>query len=91
MRDKNFIINSIKMDLFRVVTAAGDITKELPKTSISEFMTHAINDFNKVELTPREVELKNQLQLLHADLSKISDPFSRLRWTEDVLTVRCRI
>lgn len=92
MRDKQFIIDSIKMDLFRVVTAAGDINKELPKQSVIEFMEHANKDFEKAELTDREKGLKQELQQLLKQLPQVSkDPFSRLRWTEDVMTIRCRL
>lgn len=91
MRDKQFLINSIKMDLFRVVTAAGDTDKELPKQSVIEFMEHANKDFEKTELTDREKGLKQELQQLLSQLPQIKDPFSRLRWAEDVMTIRCRL
>jgi hypothetical protein len=91
MRDKQFIMNSIKMDLHRVVTAAGDVSKELPKESVSEFMTHAVNDFDKAKLTIREKKLRDQLKILLKLLPALKDPHKRLRWTEDVLTVRCRL
>lgn len=91
MRDKKFIIDSIKMDLFRVVTAAGNLNNELPKESILEFMTHADKDFEKTELNDKEKELKQELQILGQRLSQINDPASRLRWADDVLTVRCRL
>lgn len=89
--DKNFIINSIKMDLHRVVTAAGNISKELPKQSIIEFMDHANKDFEKTELTQREKALKEKLLYLLNQLDNINDPLTRLRWTEDVMTIRCRL
>ena len=91
MRDKQFLINSIKMDLYRVVTAAGDIRKELPKQSIIEFMEHANKDFEKAELTERERGLQQELQNLLNQLSQIKDPLARLRWAEDVMTIRCRL
>ncbi len=91
MRDKQFLINSIKMDLYRVVTAAGDTNKELPKQSIIEFMEHANKDFEKAELTDREKGLQQELQNLLNQLSQIKDPLARLRWTEDVMTIRCRL
>ncbi len=79
------------MDLHRVVTASGDITKELPKQSILEFIKHADKDFGKTELTPKEKLLRHQLQKLLKQLDLIKDPHSRLRWTEDVMTIRCRL
>lgn len=91
MKDKQFIINSIKMDLYRVVTAAGNINKELPKLSVIEFMEHANKDFNKTELSDSEKKLKQELQQLLHQLPKIKDPLSRLRWAEDVMTIRCRL
>lgn len=91
MRDKQFLINSIKMDLYRVVTAAGDIRKELPEQSVIEFMEHANKDFEKAELTDREKGLQQELQNLLNQLSQIKDPLARLRWTEDVMTIRCRL
>lgn len=91
MRDKQFIINSIKMDLHRVVNASGDISKPLPEESVKEFLNHAIEDFNKIEMTPLENLLKNELQRLNLEIDTITDPHKRLRWTEDVLTTRCRL
>ena len=91
MRDRQFIINSIKMDLYRVVTASGNINKILPKQSIVEFIEHANQDFGKIELTERETTLRQQLKDLLKQLADIKDPFTRLRWTEDILTIRCRL
>lgn len=91
MRDKKFIINSIKMDLHRVVNAAGDISKPLPKESIEEFLNHAIKDFNKIETTPLEESLRQQLIKLSTKVDMLSDPHKRLVWTDDIITIRCRV
>lgn len=91
MKDKKFVIDSIKMDLHRIVNAVGDITKEIPEKSVVEFMEHAEKDFKKINLTVREQTLREQLQRLLGQLTSIKDPLMRLRWTEDVLTVRCRL
>jgi len=91
MRDKQFVIDSIKMDLHRVVNATGDITKEIPTQSVIEFMQHADKDFDKTELTEREIKLREQLKQLLVKLAEIKDPHTRLKWTEDVMTVRCRL
>lgn len=91
-RNKEFIINSIKMDLHRVVTAVGDITKEIPTDSVKIFLEHAYNDFAKIEiLDDREQSLKDSLNLLTNKLDSLQDPHKRLRWTEDILTIRCRL
>lgn len=91
MRDKQFIINSIKMDLYRVVTAVGDTNKELPQQSVIEFMEHANKDFEKIKLSDREKKLKQELKQLLDQLPQIKDSSSRLRWAENILTVRCRL
>ncbi|MBN1162508.1 hypothetical protein JXA34_02055 [Patescibacteria group bacterium] len=91
MRDKQFVINSIKMDLHRVVNAAGDITKPMPKQSIKEFLNHALDNFNKIEPTNLEKALKTQLAALSTKVDTPMDPHKRLLWTEDVMTVRCRL
>ena len=91
MRDKQFYINSIKMDLFRVVTAAGDTRNVLPKDSITEFLEHANKDFDRVELNDDEKELKLELGNLIDKFSLINDATSRLRWAENILTLRCRL
>lgn len=91
MRDKKFVINSIKMDLHRVATASGDISKPLPKRSVEEFLTHAINDFAKIETTPLEETLRNQLLVLSKNIDNLSDPHKRLMWTDDIITIRCRV
>lgn len=90
-KDRQFILNSIKMDLYRVVTAAGDITRELPVSSVKIFLDHADKDFAKLNLSPHEKELRNYLKKLASKMSSLSDPNKRLRWTEDVMTTRCRL
>ena len=79
------------MDLHRIVTASGDISKPLPIQSIKEFLTHAQNDFNKIEVTPLEEALKDQLINLSKNLEDLKDLSKRLIWTEDILTIRCRM
>lgn len=79
------------MDLHRVVTAAGDITKELPYESIKDFMQHADKDFDKTDLDERETNLREELRVLFEQLNSLQDPHKRLRWTENVMTVRCRL
>ena len=59
MRDKTFYINSIKMDLLRVVTVAGDVTKDLPKQSVQEFLIHADDDFKKINLSKPKDDSEN--------------------------------
>ena len=90
MRDRNFYINSIKMDLFRVVTATGDVTKPAAKESAQQFLQHALEDFEKFENNEKDLDLKAELQQLEKELFKLDDPQHRLRWTERVLTTRCR-
>jgi hypothetical protein len=91
MRDKQFYINSIKMDLFRVVTATGDVSKELPTQSIVEFMEHVRKIWDSVELTNRENALKQEFLQLQDQLPQIKDTPSRLKWAEKILTIRCRL
>ncbi len=54
-------------------------------------MEHADKDFEKTDLTQKEQSLRLQLQNLLKDLPNIKDSRSRLRWTEDVMTIRCRL
>lgn len=61
-RDKQFYINSIKMDLYRVVTAVGDIRKSIPKHSVREFLEHADKDFDRIELSEHEQALHQKLK-----------------------------
>lgn len=91
MRDKKFLINSIKMDLHRVATAVGDISKPLPRKSAEEFLTHAISDFNKISMTPLEQTLRDQLVALSKNINNLADPHDRLVWTDDIITIRCRV
>ncbi len=91
MRDKQFFINSIKMDLLRVVTAVGNLNNPIPQESVNDFLTHAIKDFDKTPLDEKDEMFKKQLITLRDRLTSINDPHKRLRWAEDVLTIRCRI
>lgn len=91
-RDKNFIINSIKMDLHRVVTAAGNLSQEFPRKSVLEFLKHANKDFEKMEQSSKEQNLKKELNRLIENMENhIADPHKRLRWTEKVMDVRNRL
>ncbi len=91
IEDKKFVIDSIKMDLFRVITASGDLTKEIPQESVKAFLEHADKDFDKIELSNREKELRSRLKYLASVLPKLTDPKARLRWTEDIMTTRCML
>ena len=82
MRDRQFIIDSIKMDLYRVVTAVGNLNSDIQLQSVYEFITHAINDFSKTTLTENDKKLKAQLESLKTSLSENKDPN---------LTIRCRL
>lgn len=90
-RDKKFYINSIKMDLFRIVTAAGDTNKKLPTQSIKEFLNHASSEFQKIKLSKRESFLQSKLQNLNKQLHNLNNQTARLHWAEDILTIRCRL
>lgn len=91
MRDKLFFINSIKMDLHRVVTAVGDTNKNVPQQSVIEFMKHADKDFEKIELNEKELLLRQQLLSLLNHMPDFTDNPAKLKWAEDVLTIRCRL
>ncbi|MCR4326383.1 MAG: hypothetical protein NUV52_01880 [Candidatus Roizmanbacteria bacterium] len=92
MRDKAFYIQSIKMDLYRIITAAGDIQKEIALESVQEFFDHALTSFNKIELSDREKALRDGMgHLMNSIEESTRDPHKRLRWVEDVMTVRCRL
>ena len=79
------------MDLFRIVTATGDIRKEIPLQSVREFINHALDDFEKIELVSREREIKFQISESLKELDYLQDPHKRLRWAENILTARCRL
>ncbi len=79
------------MDLFRVVTATGDITKETAIQSAKEFLEHAFSDFSKFENTEFDLKIKKYLENLSSQFFKLSFPSHRLRWTESILTNRCRL
>jgi hypothetical protein len=79
------------MDLHRVITASGDLTKKLPTKSIIAFLEHADKDFTKALLDSREKSIRKDLKILAGELETLSDPHKRLRWTEDVMTARCRL
>ncbi len=73
----------------RIVYAAGDIDKELPVNGITEFMNHAIGLFQNFEITESEKQRLEELRKLSDSLEQYKqDPLKRLRWAEDVLTIR---
>lgn len=87
-RDKKFVIDSIKMDLYRVVTATGDTSKDIPYDSVKTFLDHADKDFDKIELAQHEKDLRIRLKQLTKRINELRDDKDRLRWAEDVLTIR---
>ena len=88
MRDREFYINSIKMDLFRVVTATGDVQSTPAIESAQEFLNHALLDFNKFETTTNDAKIKASLEELQNQLPNLSDPILRYRWADRILTYR---
>lgn len=91
LRSKSFILASIKMDLFRVVTATGNISQELPRDSVLDFLHHADRDFEKITLTEHEAQIRQKLRELAKTLPTVVGPHDRLRWAENILTLRCRL
>lgn len=79
------------MDLHRVVTAVGNINNNLPLDSVSEFIKHALLDFNKITLSELETELFKELKVLETEIPENNNPHERLRWSEKILTLRCRL
>lgn len=79
------------MDLYRVVTATGDISKPVALESAKEFLKHALSDFEKFENTQHDKLIKTNLEKLYAEINIVFDSSHRLRWAENVLTNRCRI
>ncbi len=79
------------MDLYRVVTATGDISKPAAEESAKQFLTHALSDFDKFENTQHDIEIKKNLAELAEKIFKLKDQTHRLRWTEHILTARCRM
>ena len=91
MRDRKFYIDSIKMDLFRVVTATGDVAKPPAVESAREFLEHSIVDFDKFPNNKHDLAIKKELERYLEELVRLQDPGHRLRWAEKVLTARCRL
>lgn len=79
------------MDLFRVVTATGDISKPPAVESAKEFLSHSIKDFDKFPNTKQDENIKQELQKALDEMFKLTEPAHRLRWSENVLTARCRL
>lgn len=79
------------MDLYRVVTATGDTSKDVAFESAKEFLEHAISDFEHFENTKHDLQIKKNLEDLKNTMFKLNDPFHRIFWTEQVLTSRCRL
>jgi hypothetical protein len=91
MKDRNIYINSIKMDLFRVVTAVGDVSKPASVESAKEFLEHAVKDFEKFSNRDHDIAIKQNLERYLDEIFKLQEPNHRLRWVENVLTARCRL
>lgn len=80
------------MDLYRVATAAGNITQKFPLASVKEFLLHIDKDFKKIKPSRHETNLINEVTMLTKNIKEhTKDPNKRLKWAEKVLTVRCRL
>ncbi len=79
------------MEVFRVVTATGNVTKPQAVESAKEFLSHALQDFEKFENTEHDKEIKQNLVKLASEMFKLNDVPHRLRWAEIVLTNQCRL
>ncbi len=90
-RDREFYINSIKMDLYRVVTATGDVSKPASVDSAQQFLKHSIEDFDKFKNEALDTKIKKDIERSLAEIYKLQEPNHRLRWVENVLTARCRL
>ncbi len=79
------------MDLFRVVTATGDVSKAPAVESAKEFLIHSIIDFDKFPNSKHDLTIKQELEKSLAELEKLQYPGHRPRWAEKILTARCRL
>ncbi len=79
------------MDLFRVVTATGDVSKPPAVESAKQFLAHALQDFDKFENTEHDKAIKKNLEKLSGEFFRLNDASHRLRWAENVLTNQCRL
>jgi hypothetical protein len=92
MRDKQFYLNAVKMDLLRLVYYVGNLENPISEKSIAEFVKHALTDLDRLELNSLETNLKQELRLLAQEFTNyLYDPKKRLRWAEKVLTIRCQL
>jgi len=91
-RGDQFVIDSIKMDLYRVFHASADLNKPFPTQYVNTFLNNAYQDFEKLKNIGRYGEFQKQIkQLTQKSYSFLEDPRERLRWSEDVLTIRARM
>lgn len=79
------------MDLFRVVTATGDISKPASIESAREFLEHSIKMFEKFPNNTHDLTIKHDLESFLSNILELQDASHRLRWVENILTARCRL
>ena len=92
MRNKQFYIEAVKMDLLRLVSQVSSLDSKISQSSVKIFLDHALTDLDTIQLNKHELRLKQELIQIGKDLENyLNDPIKRLRWAEKVLTIRCRL
>jgi len=92
MRDKEFYLRAVKMDLLRTTKVVADLKHSVSEEEAKEFLLHGLKDLGKNKLNPQEKKLQQELIELKKTLPEcLKDPHQRLRWAEKVLTVSCRL
>lgn len=80
------------MDLYRVFHAGADTKKPFPTQYVNTFLTSAYKDFEKLQNKGRYSEFQENIKdLTQKGYSNLDDLQKRLRWAEDVLTIRARM
>ena len=82
--------NSIRNDLLRLSYFAVTQNTDLNSPQFDAFLNHAQQLFSQYS-GQRSKELSNELTRLTDARGEIADPLSRLRWSEKILTLSCRL
>ncbi len=92
MTDNQFLIDSAKMDLRRVVYFVGCVGKESYLKSSITFLESAHKLLCSAKLNRLQKSLAQELEEIKSHLKEsFNDPTSRMQWAENILTISCRL
>jgi uncharacterized protein YjfI (DUF2170 family) len=90
IRDDNFYVNAIKMDLYRVFHMGAQVLLPFDAGLSNTFLGHALQTFPKLSSNSERTDVMTRINTLSSQAVAVSqNVHERLRWSERVMTLYC--